>query len=83
MRLTLRQVTTLGREVAAEYAEVVEVDGVAGSAGGSAVVELLLSVRAGGATARTVMVDARRTSAGGFAADLRRRIARLMTSTPT
>jgi hypothetical protein len=82
MRLTLRQVTTLGREVAAEFPQLVEVDGVADSAGGSDVVELLLRVRACGVGARTVMVDARRTSAGEFAADLRRRIARLMSSAP-
>ena len=80
MRLTLREVTRLSREVAAEYLELVAIDGVAASAGGSDFVELLLTIRVSGTRARTILVDARRTSAEEFTADLRRRIAKSITS---
>lgn len=77
MRLTLRHVTRLSREIAAEYLELVEVEGVANSTGGSDYVELLLTVRGSG-SARTVLVDARRTSAADLEVDLRRRITKAM-----
>lgn len=83
MRLTLREIGTIGREIVAQFPGQVAIDGVAASRGESESVELLLKIHRSGRTPRTVMVGLRRVDRDVFEQELRRRIGALIQDSPS
>jgi hypothetical protein len=78
MRLSLNVVGNIARRVAADYRDVVEIDGIAAAPGDSNVVELLITIRPSSSSSKHVTVAATRSDPETFEADLRRRLTRAL-----
>jgi len=77
-RLSLPEVTKVGRAILKELGGRVRLNGVAASSGDSHFVELLVEVRGRDHPPRTSLIAVRRIDRGTFEADLTRRIGQLL-----